>query len=287
VEASKTIFSRQFGTRRADFEIDGCRAMLLEPTRPAPGGVHPWVFCAPVFVGPHPTRPEINPNLFNHPVDEGSLAGKYADRPDHATHRRLFERLLESGFVIGGIEVGESMGSPEGRARYSSFYHAVVKDAGLQPKPCLYATSRGALMHYTWAADNPDLVLCIGANQPVIDLALFPGLDEAAKAFGMRREEFEKTYHEYNPVDRLAPLAARGIPLLHIVGDADALLPLERQLEFRRRYEALGGEARVVIHPGVSHGLWPELLEDMRMYDFFMECAGLAPRRPIDPPGRP
>jgi hypothetical protein len=268
---------RQFGTEREDFDVCGCRAMMLKAINPTSIGDRPWVFCGPVFSGPHPTRPEVNPNLFNHPIDEGSLTGKYAARPDRATHRRLFQRLLESGFFIGGIEVGESMGNPEGRLRYTAFYHEAVRRYELQPKPCLYATSRGALMLYNWAADNPDRVACIGANQPVIDLALFPGLEDAATAFRMGPEEFRKTYRDHNPIDRLPPLAARRIPILHIVGEADELLPLEKQMEFKRRYEALGGEMRIVSHAGVPHGLWPDLLEDMRMYDFFIESARRAP----------
>jgi pimeloyl-ACP methyl ester carboxylesterase len=268
--------SRQFGTDRIDFELNGCRAMILMPIHPAPGGARPWIFCAPVFVGPHPTRPEVNPNLFNHPIDEGSLVGPQAKLPDHSTHRKLFQRLLENGFTIGGIEVGESMGNPAGCEQYSAYYRYVVKHYGLDAKPCLYATSRGGLMLYNWAADHPEKVRCIGANQPVIDLALFPGLDEAAKAYQMPPDKFRKVYRRHNPQDRLEPLAARKIPILHVVGEADKLLPLQNQLEFQRRYTTLGGPMEVVVKPGIPHGLWPELLEEMRIYDFFMHHAGLA-----------
>jgi len=264
-----------FGTERDDFEIDGRRAMMLKPIREAPDGSRPWIFCAPVFMGPHPTQPEVNPNLFEHPVDEGSLIAGRPKTPEEATHRKLLQKLLESGFHVGGIEVGESMGNPEGVEQYEKYYREVVRRYDLNPKACLYVTSRGALMHYNWAAQHPDQVLCIGANQPVIDLALFPGMEEAAKAYGMPLEEFTAVYREHNPIDNLALLAGRSIPIFHIVGEADALLPLEHQIEMRDRYVALGGDLRLLAKPGIPHGLLPELLEDMRMYEFFMEQAGL------------
>lgn len=270
--------SQQFGTERIDFEINGCRAMILKPIHPAPGGVRPWVFCAPVFVGPHPTRPEMNPNLFNHPIADDTPVRPPLDRPDRATHQKLFQRLLESGFHIGGIEVGDSMGNPAGCEQYSAYYRHVVKQHELAAKPCLYATSRGGLMLYNWAAGHPEWVRCIGANQPVTDLTLFPGLEKAAKAYDMPLDEFRKVYRRYNPIDRLEPLAARGIPILHIVGEADKLLPMKNMEEMRHRYIALGGQIQVLSHKGIPHGLWPELLEDMRIFDFFMLHTGLSSR---------
>jgi pimeloyl-ACP methyl ester carboxylesterase len=267
--------SRQFGTERLDFEVRGCRAMILVPMGAAAGG-RPWVFCAPVFVGPHPNRPEMNPNLFNHPIADDSPVYPPADRPDRATHEKLFRALLEKGFHIGGIEVGESMGNPSGCGLYTEYYRQVVQEYGLDSRPCLYATSRGALMLYNWAADHPERVRCIGANQPVMDLALFPGMEEAAKAYAMPLDEFRNAYRLHNPLDRLSPLAAHGIPVLHVVGKADTLLPFEHEMEVGRRYEALNGEMRIVSHAGIPHGLWPELLEDMRIYDFFVLNAGLS-----------
>ena len=268
--------SRQFGTERLDFEMEGCRAMMLAPIRPAHRDVRPWIFCAPVFVGPHPSNPDANPNLFNHPIADDSPRYPPADRPDRATHEKLFRALLERGFHIGGIEVGESMGNPAGCGLYSVYCRHVVQAYGLDPRPCLYATSRGALMLYNWAADRPESLRCIGANQPVMDLALFPGLDEAAKAYAMPADEFRMVYKRHNPIDRLSPLAAIGVPILHIVGEADELLPFESVREMKRRYTALGGHVRIISHAGVPHGLWPELLEDMRMYDFFVLYAGLS-----------
>lgn len=267
--------SRQFGTERLDFEVDGYRAMLLKPIRPAPGGARPWIFVAPVFMGPNRERPELNPYLFNHPIADDTPIYPPADRPDRGSHQKLFQRLLESGFYIGGIEVGDTMGNTAGRAHFTAYYKAMVAEYRLDPKPCMFGTSRGGLMIYNWAADHPEWVRCIGANQPVIDLALFPGLPRAADIFGLPLDEFLRTYHQHNPIDRLEPLAEHKIPILHVIGEADALLPVANMMAMQRRYLALGGQMQTFVIDGIPHGLWPELLSDMRFHDFFVAQNGL------------
>ena len=267
--------SRQFATERLDFEVDGLRAMLLKPIHPAPGGARPWIFVAPVFMGPNPDRPELNPQLFYHPIADDTPRRASADPAERGTHQKLFQRLLESGFHIGGIEIGDTMGNPAGRAHFTAYYRAVVAKYRLDPKPCLFATSRGGLMAYNWAADHPQWVRCIGANQPVTDLALFPGLARAADVFGVPFETFQRTYRQHNPVDRLAPLAAHGVSVMHVIGGVDTLLPVENLMDLQQRYRALGGQMQTFVHAEIPHGLWPELLSDLRFHDFFVAQFGL------------
>jgi len=50
-----------------------------------------------------------------------------------------------------------------------------------------------------------------------------------------------------NPVDELEPLAAAKIPLLHVVGDADDVVPVaENTALIEARYTALGGKITVI-----------------------------------------
>jgi pimeloyl-ACP methyl ester carboxylesterase len=226
-------------------------------------------------MGPNPSRPELNPYLFDHPIADDTPRRPSADTAERGTHQKLFHRLLESGFHIGGIEVGDTMGNPAGRAHFTAYYQAVVAKYRLDPKPCLFATSRGGLMAYNWAADHPQWVRCIGANQPVTDLALFPGLARAADIFGVPLQEFQRTYRQHNPADRLAPLAAHGVSLMHVIGGADTLLPAKNLLNMQERYRALGGQMQTHVHADTSHGLWPELLSDPRFHDFFVAQFGL------------
>lgn len=88
----------------------------------------------------------------------------------------LFSRLLKQGYYICGTEVGDSFGSPQSCATYGKFYQHVVKEYGLAPKVCLLPQSRGGLMWYNWAVENPEKVACIGGIYPVCDFTSYPGL---------------------------------------------------------------------------------------------------------------
>ena len=52
--------------------------------------------------------------------------------------------------------------------RWNSFYKRMVK-AGFNKKVALEGMSRGGLIVYNWAAQNPEKVACIYADAPVMD----------------------------------------------------------------------------------------------------------------------
>ena len=57
-----------------------------------------------------------------------------------------------------------------------------------------------------------------------------------------------------NPIDRLAPLAKAKIALIHVVGDADDVVPpAENAAIIEERYKALGGIIQTIHKPGVGH----------------------------------
>ena len=57
-----------------------------------------------------------------------------------------------------------------------------------------------------------------------------------------------------NPIDTLAPLAKAGVALIHVVGDADEVVPPEENgLVVAERYRALGGTVDVIHKPGIGH----------------------------------
>ena len=58
----------------------------------------------------------------------------------------------------------------------------------------------------------------------------------------------------HNPIDLLAPLAKAKVPILHIHGDKDKVVPLEtNSAEVAKRYKALGGTMELVVVPGKGH----------------------------------
>jgi predicted esterase len=74
---------------------------------------------------------------------------------------------------------------------------------------------------------------------------------------------------DHNPIQRLAPLAQAGVPILHIHGDADTVVPLEKNAgELARRYRALGGEVRLIVVPGKGHQVCDEFFHCQELVDF-------------------
>jgi pimeloyl-ACP methyl ester carboxylesterase len=238
-----TTRSTQFGCERLDFQVDGHRAFIIRPARPAADGARPWVWYAPTFT-----------NLYPSP-----------------RHKWLMTRLLDRGFAIAGIDVGESYGNPKGRAAYQSLHDVLTREFGLSRKASLLPQSRGGLMLYNWAAEHPDLVACIGGIYTVCDLTSYPGPDRAAPAYDMSPDELRAHLAEHNPIDRLKPLADAKVPIFHIHGDADRIVPMERNSgELIRRYVALGGSGELLVVPGKGHEEIDAFFQSQSLLDFFL-----------------
>ncbi|HTI68728.1 MAG TPA: alpha/beta hydrolase, partial [Candidatus Limnocylindria bacterium] len=120
------------------------------------------------------------------------------------------------------------------------------------------------LYAYRWASENPEKVAVIYGDAPVCDFKSWPGgklhgkgspgdWTELQKLYGFK-DEAEALNYRGNPVDILKPLARAKIPLIHVVGDADDVVPpAENTTLIEERYRALGGEMHVIHKPGVGH----------------------------------
>jgi pimeloyl-ACP methyl ester carboxylesterase len=233
----------QYGARRIPIALDRHKGFLLEPSMLPADGVRPWVWYAPT-IGAHPNR----------------------------SNEWVLKQLLDRGFHVAGVDVGESFGSPAGRQAYADFYAHVVAAHRLDPKPRLLAQSRGGLMLYSWAAAHPAQVRCIAGIYPVCDLRSYPGLARAAAAYGLTPAELEKQLSQHNPIDRLAPLAQAKVPILHLHGDADAVVPLEKNSAVMlERYAALGGKMQLLTIPGKGHAEIPEYFQEPRLLQFLLD----------------
>ena len=128
-------------------------------------------------------------------------------------------------------------------------------------------------MVYNWAVEHPREVGCIVGIYPVTNLAAWPHLggDRILKAYGMSEAVMRKHLGKNNPIDRLAPLARATVPIFHIHGDADKVVPLEANtLELARRYKALGGSAEVDVVPGKGHEEVPEFFQSEQLLGFLL-----------------
>jgi pimeloyl-ACP methyl ester carboxylesterase len=212
------------------------------------------------------------PKEFKRPVPWLWYSPTIADCQPNAANVWLFTQLLEQGIVIAGVDVGESYGSPKGRAGFTQFYEYLVAEYGFAARPTLLAQSRGGLMFYPWVAEHPDKVSCILGIYTVCDMRSWPGLATAAPAYGMTAAELETVLTQHNPIEVLGPIAARKIPILHIHGDADELVPLEpNSAELIRRYRARGGPAELIVVPGKGHAEIPEFHNDARLVEFVIK----------------
>lgn len=223
------------GFVRHHLEIDGCACYLVEPRQPAAG--RPWIWKAEFF--------------------DAFPAFELA--------------MLRQGFHLAYITVGNTFGCPSAMKHWDVFYQQMTRRHGLARRPVLLGLSRGGLYIYNWAAAHPDQVACLYGDNPVCDFKSWPG--GKGKGPGSPadwqllmqvyrfRSEAEALAYDRNPVDNLKPLAAAGIPLLHVCGDADEVVPYEENtVVLRERYEKLGGRIQVIVKPGQKHH--PHGLED-------------------------
>jgi len=217
------------GYKRHLFWVDGCRAWVVEPKNALPG--KPWSWCLQF--------------------------------PDAFTDRTPVPALLEAGYHHAHVVVGNTFGSPEAIGHFNAFYRMLTK-AGFSDKVVLIGLSRGGLYAYRWASENPDKVAVIYGDAPVCDMKSWPagklnGKGEgkpmnpdwtaAIKCYGFK-DEAEALAYPGNPVDTLAPLAKAGVPIIHVVGDADPVVPVaENTAVVEERYKKMGAPLRSSTSP--------------------------------------
>ncbi|MEZ4828619.1 MAG: GDSL-type esterase/lipase family protein [Bacteroidia bacterium] len=170
--------------------------------------------------------------------------------------------LLSQGFHVVYHDVSDMYGSPAAVKRWNRFYRYLTEKHGFSPKAVLEGLSRGGLIIYNWAIANPDKVSCIYADAPVTDIRSWPGGKMSGKGSPEDWEKCLKAYDmteaeamEYTPIaERLKPLAEAGVPILHIVGDADDIVPVaENTAIVEKKYKELGGKIEVISKPGIGH----------------------------------
>ena len=210
-----------------EFKISNSLCRVVIPTKTAPG--KPWIIRAR-FWGHQP---------------QADLA------------------LLEKGWHLTYCDVGNLFGAPKAVKRWDEFYKIIVQEYGLAKKVALEGMSRGGLIIYNWAKKNPQKTLCIYADAPVCDFKSWPGgkglgkgsqgaWQTCIKAYGI--EEEEALQFKGLPIYGLENLVKAKVPLLHVVGQADRVVPVEENTDIiEKKIKALGGEIRIIRKEGVDH----------------------------------
>lgn len=176
--------------------------------------------------------------------------------------RYYVEEALTQGFHVVGIDVGTTCGSPKGAEVFEGFYELLVNDYDLEPNGArMLATSNGGLIAYGWAFRYAQHVDRIFGIYPAVDFTTWPELPKvttlppAGLSYGLTLKELTDRITEFNPIDNLKPLADANVPIYHIHGDADDVVPLEPNSgEAKSRYEAMGGQLDLEVFKGHGHG---------------------------------
>ena len=193
--------------------------------------------------------------------------------------------LLKRGWHVAYCDVGNLFGSPQAVKRWDDFYYFVTTKHGFNKRPALEGMSRGGLVIYNWAKANPSRVSCIYGDAPVCDIKSWPGGKGAGKGGGVAWEACLKAYglteekglkFKGNPIDGLAPLAKAGVPLIHVVGDLDIVVPVaENTSILADRYKKFGGTIKVMHKPGVGHH--PHSLKNPKpLVDFIVKAQSVS-----------
>jgi hypothetical protein len=224
------------GHARHLFTFRDRQAWVVAPDKPLPG--NPWSWCM----------------MF----------------PDAFTKRCAAPQLLAAGFHHAFIDVGNSFGSPAAVELLVAFHDELVR-RGFARRAALIGISRGGLYAQRFATEHPDRVAVIYGDNAVCDFKSWPGgkgrgkgspkdWEACLKAYGFADEAAALAYRG-NPVDTAGTLVAAGIPMVHVVGDCDDVVPPEENaLVMEGRYKALGGT--VEVRHDTDKGHHPHGLED-------------------------
>lgn len=225
--------SQWHGFRRVEFPVGEKTASVVIPSEPATG--RPWVWHGEFFG--HKPAPDI--------------------------------ALLKKGYHIVYLRVPNLLGAPTAVDHWNKLYQVLTEKHGLAKKVALVGLSRGGLYCYNWAVANPEKTACIYGDAPVCDFKSWPGgkpLNRGYTGKGSARDwklvlqtygfkdTEEAIAYAKNPVDSLAALAEAKVPLLHVYGDADEVVPWKENTGLiASRYKKLGGSIQLIGKKGVGH----------------------------------
>lgn len=188
--------------------------------------------------------------------------------------------LLEKGFHVVYVDVSNMFGNNEAVELWNEFYNYCISEYGLNPKVVLEGMSRGGLIVYNWASKNTDKVFCIYADAPVCDIKSWPGGMYSGSG---SPEAWELCLKAYNldsitvktfqniPINNCVSIAKAEIPVLHVFGDADTVVPYKENTELlAEKFKEAGGTIKLIRKEGVGHN--PHSLEDPKpIVDFILK----------------
>ena len=190
--------------------------------------------------------------------------------------------LLERGFHIVYMDVAELYGNEEAVHLWNLFYE-YMQNVGMSNKVVLEAMSRGGVYAYNWALRNQKKVAAVYADAPVLDLKSWPGglghgsgSKEDWRIFkdDFNLSEDQAKSFKNSPIDNAEVIAKGGYPILHVVGDADEVVPVDENTNpFEVRIKNAGGDITVIHKKGMGHHPH-SLANPTPIVDFILKSTG-------------
>ena len=140
--------------------------------------------------------------------------------------------LVRQGFALVYYRVSDQYGSPDVMKYMESFYHYVRERYELKQQMIPIGVSRGGLYAMGLASAHPSWIRAMYLDAPVVDILSWPKEDNApdweeCKAVWGYTEE---TAYEFRSVveERISTMVLAQIPLVLVYGDADTVVPYEK-----------------------------------------------------------
>ena len=189
------------------------------------------------------------------------------------------------------------MGHPNGNDKIKKVYDYLTTEHGFSKTFSASAMSRGNFMVFQYASTYPEQIESIYMDNAVVDGLSWPAGSAYAGdieyapnktysgpgskgSFDLYLKEYSE-FSDYagaveylktagSPIHQLEPLAKAGVPILSICGSIDHAVPYEENdKRMKERYDALGGNMRVIVQEkGHGHGA-KENVEDL--YSFIRQ----------------
>lgn len=168
-------------------------------------------------------------------------------------HAVYFDQLRANGYAIIGVDVGESFGSPYGRAGFQALYNYLLGH-NFELSGVFILQSRGALMGYTYLLEHPTVAKAVVGIYPLLTFNDYVGPQGMAPAWGLSEVDFNLISPNSDPALNASQF---NFPIYHIHGDADVVVHLEPNQQF------------VATAPNAVLDIFPNLGHEFYSNDFF------------------
>lgn len=193
---------------------------------------------------------------------------------------QLDKALLDQGFHVVYVDVADLYGNDKAVEIWNRFYKLCREKYGLNKKVVLEGMSRGGLIVYNWAAQNTKKVFSIYADAPVCDIKSWPG---GLYAGAGSPSDWKKCLEAYGldsasvvdfkgiPIYNSIKVAKARIPVIHVYGDSDEVVPYEENTALlAEQFRKAGGTIALIPKEGIGHH--PHSLKDPTpLVEFIME----------------